>query len=70
MQELSEGDFKEIINDAISKELFGLEAIVLRTKLTAIQQDAKVRSIRTQNCVCMFYNSGSFLITVVHYRLK
>ena len=40
--ELSEADFKEIINDEISKELFGSKAIVLRTKLTTIQQDAKV----------------------------
>jgi len=46
---LSEGDYKEIINDAISKELFGLKAIVLRTNLTTIQQDAKVSSIKTQN---------------------
>ena len=44
--ELSEGDYKEIINESISKELFGLKAIVLRTKLTAIQQDAKVSSIK------------------------
>jgi len=65
LQELSEADFKEIINDEISKKRFGSKAIVLRTKLTTIQQDAKV-STQTQNCVCMFYNTASFFI---NYRL-